>query len=71
MNYSVKVSKKLERASNLLESNVRLNRNSGNRGKMPGWKKHDETGNEADGAGRTGERRAKQQGTELNWRKRG
>ena len=71
MNYSAKVSNKVERASNVLESNVRQNRNTGNRGKRTGWKKHDETGNEADGAERTGERLATQQGTERNWRKRG
>ena len=71
MNYSAKGSNKVERASYVLESNVRLKRNKGNRGKRTGWTKHDETGNEADGAGRTGERRATQQGTERNWRKRG
>ena len=63
MNYSAKVSEKLERVSNVLESNVRLNRNTGNRGKRTGWTKHDETGNEADGAGRTGERRATREET--------
>ena len=63
MNYSAKLSNEVERASNVLESNVRLNRNSGNRGKRTGWRKHDETGNEADGAGRMGEWRAMQQGT--------
>ena len=71
MNYSAKVSNKVERASNVLESNVRLNRNKGNRGKTTGWTKHDETGDEADGTGRTGKRRAMQQGTERNWQKRG
>ena len=49
MNYSAKVSNKVERESNVLESNVRLNRNTGNREKRTGWTKHDETGNEADG----------------------
>ena len=33
MDYSSKVSKKVERASNVLESNVRLERNTGNREK--------------------------------------
>ena len=57
MNYSAKVSNKVERASNVLEIKVRLNRSTGNRGKRIGWTKHDETGNEADGAGRTGAQR--------------
>ena len=65
MNYSAKVSNKVERASNVLESNAKLNRNTGNRGKRTVWTKHDETGTEADGAVRTGKRRATQQGTEL------
>ena len=63
MNYSAKMNNKVERASNVLESNVRLNRNTGNRGKRTGWTKHDETGTEADWAARTGKRRATQQGT--------
>ena len=35
----------MERASNVLLSNVRLNKKTGNRRKRTGWTKHDETGN--------------------------
>ena len=70
-NYSAKVSNKVERASNVLVSNVRLNKKTGNRRKRTGWTKHDETGNEADGVGRTSERRTTKRETERNRRKRG
>ena len=69
MKYSAKVSNKVERASNVPESKVRLNRYTGSQGKRTAWTKHDETGNKVDGASRTGKRRAK--GTERNWRNAG
>ena len=70
MNYSAEVSNKVERTSNVLESNLRL-RKTGNPRRMSGWMKHDETGNEADGAGRTSERGTTKRETERNGRKRG
>ena len=61
----------MERASKVLVSNVRLNKKTGDRRKRTGWTKHDETGNEAEGAGRTSERRTTKRETERNGRKRG
>ena len=61
MNYSAKVSNESQRASNVLLRNVRLNRKTGNRQKMAGRTKHDETETETDGAGETGERRTTKQ----------
>ena len=52
MIYSEKVSDKSERASNVLLSNVRLNRKTSNRQKKAGRTKNDETENETDGRGR-------------------
>ena len=68
---SAKVSNKVERASNVLVSNVRLNKKIGNRRKRTGWTKRDETGNEVDGVGRTGERSTTKRERERNGRKRG
>ena len=46
---SAEVSNDSERASNVLLSNVRLNRKTGNRRKRTGWTKNDKTGNQTDG----------------------
>ena len=84
MNYSAKVSNKVERASNVLESNVRLNRNTGNRGKRPGGRSTTKremkrTGRQgrANGAQRnrerngTGENAGSRRATQRSGRKRG
>ena len=44
-NYSAKLCNKVQRASIVLVSNVRLNKKTGNRRKRIGWTKHDKTGN--------------------------
>ena len=83
MNYPAKVSNKVERASNVLEINVRLNRNKGNRGKRIGGRsttkretKRTGWGGRANGAQRnrerngTGENAGRKRATQRTGRKR-
>ena len=64
MNYSTKVSNKVERASNVLESNVRLNRITDNRGKRTGGR--NTTKRETKRTGREGRANGAQRNRERN-----